>query len=120
MTDSDLRIIENSLLSADKAFGLLTSMGYYNAASDEDVDDYLLCTVLIFKNKKSHNGNSVAVGSSFWLTKDKEICFSTNDLVKVFDVFKKCKRELICDLYRDVNTFDMKAYVERIKKLDTI
>lgn len=110
----ELKEIENSLMSHKKSFGLLSIMGYYDTATDSDIDEYLLCTVVIPENK---TGIGVAVGAELWILKDKELKISAKDLVDVFDLFRKCKKELICDLYEDVNTFNMSKYINRLQCL---
>lgn len=107
-----LEKIENSLLSHEKSFGLLSAMGRYDATTNSDTDEYLLCTAIIPKDKIG-----VAVGVDLWILKDKEVRIATKDLVDVFDLFRKCKKELICDLYEDANTFNINKYINRLKCL---
>ena len=112
-TNEKFKNIEQSLMNHDKSFGLLCIMGYYDAETDSDVDEYLLCTAVITKD----NQYGVAVGDDIWILKDKEVKVSAEDLVSVFDMFRKCKKELICDLYDDVSTFNIDKYTTRIKHL---
>jgi len=63
-----LKEIETSLMSHEKAFGLLSIMGYYDTITDSDIDEYLLCTAVIPKDE-----NSLAIGADLWILKDKEI-----------------------------------------------
>ena len=108
-----LRDIEQSLKSHDKSFGLLCVMGYYDEETDSDIDEYLLCTAIVTKDSQY----GVAVGSDIMISKDKEVKVSAGDLIHVFDIFRKHKKELICDLYDDTSTFNIDKYICRIKHL---
>ena len=105
--------IEHSLMSHEKSFGLLCVMGYYDPKTESDVDEYFLSTVVI--TDETHDG--VAIGANLWISKDKEIKVSAKDLIDVFDLFRKCQKELICDLYEDANTFNMSKYINRLQCL---
>lgn len=107
-----LKEIETSLMIHEKSFGLLSIMGYHDNVTDSDIDEYLLCTAIIPKDEIG-----VAVGADLWILKDKEVIISAKDLVDVFDLFRKCKKELICDLYEEVNTFNMSKYIKRLQYL---
>ena len=48
---------------------------------------------------------------------NKELKVSAKDLVDILDLFRKCNKELICDLYEDVNTFNMSKYINRLQCL---
>ena len=111
--DKELIQIEESLLMNDNSFGLLTTMGYYEPKTDTDIEEYMLCTAIA-----NHRIPGVSIGRDLWIQKDKEIRVCAEDLVKVFDLFRKLKRELVCELHEDVNTFSLPKYIERIRKLD--
>ena len=112
--EEKLKEIESSLMSHEKSFGLLAVMGYYDPATDSDIDEYLLCTAIFNKNEPD---TGVAVGSELWILKDKELKVSAKDLVDVFNLCRKCNKELICDLYEDINTFNINKYINRLKCL---
>lgn len=112
--EEKLKEIESSLMSHEKSFGLLSVMGYYDPATDSDIDEYLLCTAIFNKNEPD---TGVAVGSELWILKDKELKVSAKDLVGVFNLFRECNKELICDLYEDINTFNINKYINRLKCL---
>ena len=112
--EDKLKEIEESLTLHEKSFGLLSIMGYYDTTIDSDVDEYLLCTAVIPENATDIG---VAVGTELWILKDKELKVSAKDLVDIFDLFRKCNKELICDLYEDVNTFNMSKYINRLQCL---
>lgn len=118
MTNTILKKIEYTLLSDEKSFGLLCVMGHYDPKTDSDIDEYLLCTAVIRHDNRTKNGKSVFIGCDTWILKDKEIIVTAEELVNVFNIFRKCKRELICDLYVGIGEFDISEYLDRLKKLD--
>lgn len=123
MKNSKLKEIESSLIEHiwdKKVFGLLCVMGYHDPDTDSDIDEYLLCTAKITEDKEHRYGKSVAIGNGLWIYKDKEVVITANEIVEVFGIFRKYGKELICDLYSNVDSFDVSRYIERIKRLDAI
>lgn len=145
MIDDELKELERSLLNSDKAFGLLTVVDYPSFNLDLKLEGealvptepedkvfdlrlYYLTTTAVVKNKRSASGTWLASGYDMEIGAVEEMCktgeknenfeITMNDFAKVLGVFKKCKRELICDFQNEFASFSLDKYIERIKSLN--
>lgn len=120
MTDEkklDLKKLERSLLSADNSFGLLTSSDFI---PPDEFTMYSLAIAVVVKNKKAPIGKWTAVSYNVDFYGTDKYIISMDDLFKVFSVFKKCKRELICAINNEFPDFNLglDKYIQKLKSLN--
>lgn len=119
MNVEKLKRIEESLHQENKTFGIIYSGGYYDPSKDEDIIQYFLIT-----SKESHGGDGwgkcLLVGEDWVITEDTEaskIDITVEEIIEVFNIFRRNHKELIIDLQRYSLDGDLSDYIERIKAL---
>ena len=130
MKDFELKDLEQTLLTEEKSFGIISKDAYTPfEPGDSDWIEYTLAIVNLYPRSifPTIGGDLTVRRNSEGNVFDTSICMSNGshkilrltieDVLKIMDIFQKNNRELIFDFRQDYRSFDMEKYINRIARL---
>lgn len=134
MTDDEFKKLETSLLKEDTSFGVLTITESPFFDCDCSIEElysatlyHLIIITAVVEDERFPNSERVisddildiVFTTEVYKTKEykEEFFLTLSELIKIFKLFQKCKRELICDFQSDLQSFSLHQYIQRIKGL---